>query len=62
MTMEKLWAPWRVRYILNVVDKKGGCVFCRILKEKNDRKNFSCSCNTRWNDYVHFMGVRENSS
>ncbi|HLF18167.1 MAG TPA: HIT domain-containing protein [Candidatus Omnitrophota bacterium] len=38
--MEKIWAPWRVKYIFNIVKKSGGCVFCRILKEKKDHKNF----------------------
>ena len=37
--MDKLWAPWRVKYI-NQIDKHKGCVFCRILKEKKDDKNF----------------------
>jgi ATP adenylyltransferase len=39
MSMEKLWAPWRVKYI-NQIDKHKGCVFCRILKEGKDDKNF----------------------
>lgn len=37
--MDKLWAPWRLKYI-NQIDKHKGCVFCRILKEKKDDKNF----------------------
>jgi ATP adenylyltransferase len=37
--MDKLWAPWRVKYI-NQIDKHKGCVFCRILKERKDDKNF----------------------
>lgn len=39
--MEKLWAPWRVKYITKVIrGKGGGCVFCHIFKEKKDRQNF----------------------
>jgi ATP adenylyltransferase len=30
--MEKIWAPWRKTYILNV--KKKGCFFCDIIKGK----------------------------
>ncbi|HEY6838655.1 MAG TPA: HIT domain-containing protein [Geobacteraceae bacterium] len=26
--MERLWAPWRIEYILN--DKQDGCIFCPI--------------------------------
>lgn len=35
--METLWAPWRLEYILS--EKKGGCVFCKVPKEKKDREN-----------------------
>ena len=39
--MDKLWAPWRVKYIhLLQEQKKKKCIFCAMLKEKNDRKNF----------------------
>ena len=39
--MDKLWAPWRVKYINLLQDKgKKKCIFCAMLKEKNDRKNF----------------------
>ncbi len=37
--MDKLWAPWRVKYI-NQIGKHKGCVFCRILEDKKDEKNF----------------------
>ncbi len=37
--MDKLWAPWRIKYI-SKIEKHKGCVFCRILKEKEDSKNF----------------------
>ena len=37
--MDKLWAPWRVKYVTEMIGKTKGCVFCRMLKEKNDKKN-----------------------
>ncbi len=33
-----LWAPWRKSYILKV-SKKKGCVFCKAIEERNDKKN-----------------------
>ena len=39
--MDKLWAPWRVKYITLLQDKsKKECIFCRMLKEKRDQKNY----------------------
>ena len=38
--MDKLWAPWRVKYVTKLIGKTKKCVFCRILREKNDKKNF----------------------
>ena len=38
--MDKLWAPWRLAYVTKVVKETRGCVFCRILKEKKDKKNY----------------------
>ena len=38
--MDKLWAPWRVKYVTKIIKAPKGCVFCRMLKEKNDKKNF----------------------
>jgi ATP adenylyltransferase len=37
--MEKLFSPWRLRYITSGRRKIGGCVFCRALRERKDRKN-----------------------
>ena len=37
--MDKLWAPWRGKYVTQILKKQKGCVFCKILKEKNDTKN-----------------------
>ncbi len=39
--MDKLWAPWRVKYVTTIVDKHKGCVFCRIKDEtRKDRSNY----------------------
>ena len=38
--MDKLWAPWRIGYVAK--KKKEYCIFCRIAKEKNDKKNYIC--------------------
>jgi ATP adenylyltransferase len=35
--MKTLWAPWRMGYILS--DKTGGCIFCELPKQNNDREN-----------------------
>ncbi|MGB8656507.1 MAG: HIT domain-containing protein [Candidatus Zixiibacteriota bacterium] len=35
--MEKLWAPWREKFVL--CEKHPGCFLCRTAKEKQDRKN-----------------------
>ena len=34
--MDKLWAPWRVKYVQ--AKKQKGCIFCRSLK--SERKNY----------------------
>lgn len=41
--MEKLWSPWRSKYIDSFKPgavKEKGCLFCRELNEDNDEKNF----------------------
>jgi len=35
--MDKLWAPWREKFIL--CEKHPGCFLCRTAKENEDRKN-----------------------
>jgi len=35
--VKKLWAPWRIEYILQ--PKPDGCIFCDKRKENNDRDN-----------------------
>ena len=36
--MDKLWAPWRIKYVSQI--KTTGCIFCKAFKEKKDKKNF----------------------
>src|SRR5678815_3735533 len=40
--MERLWSPWRARYIASGVDaQKDGCVFCAIARDpEHDEENF----------------------
>ncbi|MFH1360556.1 MAG: HIT domain-containing protein [Candidatus Omnitrophota bacterium] len=38
--MDKLWAPWRVTYLQKLNRKTKGCVFCRIHRSKQDKKNY----------------------
>lgn len=38
--MDKLWAPWRIKYITKVIKQTKGCVFCNIRNSKQDKKNF----------------------
>lgn len=35
--MKNLWAPWRQEFILGVKEK--GCIFCKRLRDDEDRKN-----------------------
>ncbi|MBL0060194.1 MAG: HIT domain-containing protein [bacterium] len=39
--MDRLWAPWRMSYILDTVkqEQPEGCVFCRMVEESVDAKN-----------------------
>ena len=37
--MNKMWAPWRMKYILSV-DKTEGCIFCDKPREHKDADNF----------------------
>lgn len=40
--MDKLWAPWRSKYITKVGSIKG-CVFCSAPKSKKDKANYIVS-------------------
>jgi len=35
--MKKLWAPWRIHFILEKKEK--ACIFCKFPRKKNDRDN-----------------------
>lgn len=35
--MERIWAPWRMGYILS--SKTEGCIFCQKVAEENDEEN-----------------------
>jgi ATP adenylyltransferase len=38
---DKLWAPWRMRYIESMETvSSGGCVFCDTCREEEDERNF----------------------
>ena len=39
--MDRLWAPWRMSYILETVkqEQPDGCVFCRMIEDLDDSKN-----------------------
>lgn len=37
--MKRLWAPWRKAY-LRPKNPAKGCLFCRLLREKKDAKNY----------------------
>ncbi|MBU0507892.1 HIT domain-containing protein [bacterium] len=38
--MERLWAPWRMAYIMTTVKQNDdGCVFCQMLAEQDDERN-----------------------
>ncbi|MFH1577602.1 MAG: HIT domain-containing protein [Candidatus Omnitrophota bacterium] len=34
--MNKLWAPWRIKYIKTAAKKQSGCLFCRSKKSKRN--------------------------
>ena len=38
--MNKLWAPWRMKYIKGIDKKDEGCVFCIKPQQADDKKNF----------------------
>jgi ATP adenylyltransferase len=38
--MERIWAPWRMKYILKARNEKEKCIFCEIPNEKKDEENY----------------------
>ena len=38
--MKQIWAPWRMEYIQENVDKEKVCIFCALPGENQDEKNF----------------------
>jgi len=39
--MERLWAPWRMSYILS--QRSNGCIFCEKPRENKDKENYILS-------------------
>jgi ATP adenylyltransferase len=37
--MKRLWAPWRMEYIIESRESDEGCIFCEKPKEEKDEKN-----------------------
>lgn len=37
--MERLWAPWRMEYIISTQEEDEGCIFCEKPKETTDKEN-----------------------
>lgn len=37
--MDRLWAPWRMEYILSSQEEDEGCIFCEKPKESTDEEN-----------------------
>ena len=37
--IKRIWAPWRVPYITQIIKKEKGCIFCKLGKSKKDKNN-----------------------
>ena len=37
--MERLWSPWREKYIEKLCSDDNECIFCKMIKEDKDREN-----------------------
>ncbi len=38
--MNRLWAPWRAKYITKLMKKNEKCIFCRMLRQTKDKENY----------------------
>jgi ATP adenylyltransferase len=38
--MDQLWAPWRMKYLLNNSQNHAGCFLCEALAQKDDKKTY----------------------
>lgn len=36
--MKHLWAPWRMKFIEELRDTQGGCIFCEVAQPGDDRE------------------------
>jgi ATP adenylyltransferase len=36
--MNNLWAPWRMQFIEDLKNRKGGCIFCELAMPGDDRE------------------------
>ena len=56
--MDKLWAPWRMRYIL--AEESDGCIFCDVVTREDDRGNLvlyrGSSCFAMMNKFPYNNG------
>src|SRR5580658_10386545 len=34
--MDRVWSPWRYRYVSHAADDAGGCIFCEKAKDADD--------------------------
>ncbi|MBN1282497.1 MAG: HIT domain-containing protein [Proteobacteria bacterium] len=58
--MERLWAPWRMKFIEELRDKGSGCIFCELAAPGDDRKRLILhrgeSCYAVMNRYPYNNG------
>ena len=58
--MKRLWAPWRMEYIIQSRESDEGCIFCEKPKEEKDEKNLivyrSKLCFVMLNKYPYTNG------
>ena len=39
MASERIWAPWRLKYVAGAKDDEDDCIFCTKPREQNDAEN-----------------------